>query len=140
MQKFSRWRAFIPLTKFSSLNLFYQVLPFFLLVGLFSCTNGKPGHMNLQNLHIGVTLTPIRKIKPAQDNQTTVYIQGKIQKHAPLLNQQAYQITDATGQIWVVTNQNNFRVGQEVVLKGKVKYKSIPLASQEFGEVYLEEQ
>ena len=80
MQKFSRWRAFIPLTKFSSLNLFYQVLPFFLLVGLFSCTNGKPGHMNLQNLHIGVTLTPIRKIKPAQDNQTTVYIQGKIQK------------------------------------------------------------
>lgn len=140
MQKFFQWRGFIQPTKLSSPSLFYQGLPFFLLVGLCSCANGKPGDMNLQNLRMGANVTPIRKIKPAQDHQTTVYIQGKIEKNAPLLSQQAYQIADATGQIWVVTNQNNLKVGQEVVLKGKVKYKSIPLGGQEFGEVYLEEE
>jgi uncharacterized protein YdeI (BOF family) len=96
--------------------------------------------LNLQNLRIGANVTPIKEITPAQDNQATVYIQGKIEQHAPFIKQQAYQIADSTGKIWVVTNQSNLKVGQDVVLKGKVKYKSIPLAGQEFGEVYLEEQ
>ncbi|MBC5796028.1 hypothetical protein H5968_12930 [Sphaerospermopsis sp. LEGE 00249] len=140
MQKFSQLRAVQQQIQRTSLKSFHQGLAFFLVVGLCSCANGKPGEMNLQNLRIGANVTPIQEIKPAQDNQATVYIQGKIEKYAPLLKQQAYQIADATGKIWVVTNQSNLKVGQEVVLKGKVKYKSIPLGGQEFGEVYLEEE
>ena len=140
MQKFSQLLAVQQQIQRTSLKSFHQVLAFFLVVGLCSCANGKSGEMNLQNLRIGANVTPIQEIKPAQDNQATVYIQGKIEKHAPLLKQQAYQIADASGKIWVVTNQSNLKVGQEVVLKGKVRYKSIPLAGQEFGEVYLEEE
>jgi uncharacterized protein YdeI (BOF family) len=140
MQKLSQLCAFKQQIQRTSLKFFDQGLAFFLLVGLCSCANGKPGEINLQNLRIGANVTPIREIKPAQDNQATVYIQGKIEKHATLLKQQAYQIADASGKIWVVTNQSNLNVGQEVVLKGKVRYKSIPLAGQEFGEVYLEEE
>ncbi|MBD2296143.1 hypothetical protein H6G06_22350 [Anabaena sphaerica FACHB-251] len=139
MQKFSHLLAFIQQTKLSSLRFFHQRLAFFLVVGLCSCANGKPGELNLQTLRIGANVTPIREIKPAQDNQASVYIQGKIEKHAPFIKQQAYQIADSTGKIWVVTNQSNLQVGQDVVLKGKVRYKSIPLAGQEYGEVYLEE-
>lgn len=140
MQKLSQLRAFRQQTSCTCHRILHQGLVFFLVVGLCSCANGKPGEINLQNLRMGANVTPIREIKPVQDDQPTVYIQGKIKKYAPLLKQQAYQIADATGQIWVVTNQNNLKVGQEVVLKGKVKYKSIPLGGQEFGEVYLEEQ
>jgi RPA family protein len=55
------------------------------------------------------------------------------------MKQWAYQISDPTGKIWVVTNQGNLQKGTQVVLKGKIRYQSIPIAGQDFGEVYLEE-
>ncbi|MGM3309270.1 hypothetical protein ACSQ6I_25385 [Anabaena sp. WFMT] len=141
MQKFSQSFAFRQQAKLTSMKSFYQGLTVFLVLGLCSCGNGKPGELNLNNLRIGANVTPIQAIKPAQDNRTTtVYIQGKVEKQAPLVKRQVYQIADSTGKIWVVTNQKNFQVGQDVVLKGKVKYKSIPLAGQEYGEIYLEEE
>jgi peptide subunit release factor RF-3 len=84
-------------------------------------------------------VTPIQKITP-QNKDTTVYIQGKVEKTAPLIQRKAYQINDSTGKIWVVTNQGNFQIGEQVVLKGNVQYQSIPLAGQEYGEIYLEEK
>lgn len=140
MQKFSHTLAFIPQTQRYSLRFFHQGLAFFVVVGLCSCTNGKPSELNLKHLRIGANVTQIGKIKPAQDGQTTVYIQGKVEKYAPFVKQKAYQIADATGKIWVVTDQSHLQVGQEVVLKGKVIYKSIPLAGQDYGEIYLEEE
>jgi hypothetical protein len=140
MQKFSHSLAFMKQTQLYSLRFFHQGLAFFLVVGLCSCGNGKPTELNLNNLRIGANVTPIREIKPVQDNKTTVYIQGKVEKQASLVKQRAYQIADSTGKIWVVTNQTNLQVGQDAVLKGKIRYKSIPLAGQEYGEVYLEEE
>ena len=67
-------------------------------------------------------------------------MQGKVEKIAPLIQKKAYQINDSTGKIWVITNQGNFQVGEEVVLKGNVQYKSVPLAGKEYGEIYLEEK
>lgn len=140
MQKLSHSLAFMKQAQLSSFRLFHQGLVLFLVMGLCSCGNGKPTELNLNNLRIGANVTPIREIKPVQDNKTTVYIQGKVEKQAPLVKQQAYQIADSTGKIWVVTNQTNLQVGQDAVFKGKIKYKSIPLAGQEYGEVYLEEE
>jgi hypothetical protein len=133
MQKFAQSVAFMRQTKNFSL-----VLTLFLVGGLCSC--GKSG-LNANNFRLGANVTPIREIKkPAQDNQAQVYIQGKVAKHAPLMKQRVYQIDDSTGKIWVVTNQTNLKEGQEVVFRAKVRYKSIPLAGKEFGEVYLEEE
>jgi hypothetical protein len=110
-----------------------------LITGLYACgQEGKFG-INLQNLTIGANVTPIQKITP-QNKDTTVYIQGKVEKTAPLIQRKAYQINDSTGKIWVVTNQGNFQIGEQVVLKGNVQYQSIPLAGQEYGEIYLEEK
>ena len=67
-------------------------------------------------------VTQIQKI--TQKNQdTTVYIQGKVEKIAPLIKKKAYEINDSTGKIWVITNQGNFSIGEQVVLKGNVQYK-----------------
>jgi hypothetical protein len=126
--------AFMQQRKIFTVGLFC-----ILITGLYACgQEGKSG-INLQNLTIGANVTPIQKITP-QNKDTTVYIQGKVEKTAPLIQRKAYQINDSTGKIWVVTNQGNFQIGEQVVLKGNVQYQSIPLAGQEYGEIYLEEK
>ncbi|WP_017653224.1 hypothetical protein [Fortiea contorta] len=116
-----------------------SVLTFLLIIGLCGCGGGSPSGWNAGSFRIGSNITPIRDIRPEQNNQDTVYIQGKVERQVPLLQRWAYQINDSTGKIWVVTNQTDLTAGKPVVIKGKVRYKSIPLASKEFGEVYLEE-
>ncbi|TAE54054.1 MAG: hypothetical protein EAZ76_14060 [Nostocales cyanobacterium] len=141
MLKLFQMFTFIQTLKNSSFRLFYQSLAIFLVLGLVSCgSNEEPGKLNLPAFRIGANVTKIADIKPADNTENTVYIQGKVEKIAPLVKQKAYLIADATGKIWVVTNQGNLQVGQDVVFKGKIKYKSIPLAGQEYGEVYLEEE
>jgi hypothetical protein len=115
-------------------------LSFFLIGGLCSCGNLTSPSLSGNGLKIGTNVTPIGKIKPKQDNQAIVYIQGQVEKQAPMIKQWAYQINDSTGKIWVVTNQKNLGEGSQVVIKGKVRYRSIPLAGKELGEVYLEEE
>jgi hypothetical protein len=122
-------------------KLFFRLgLAFSLLAGISGCGQLPTSNWNFSNLQISSNVTPIRDIKPEQDNQATVYVQGKVERQVPLLQRWAYQINDSTGKIWVVTNQADLVAGQEVVIKGKVRYKSIPLAGQEFGEIYVEEK
>jgi hypothetical protein len=145
MGKFAQPVAFIQQAINSSLVLFWMLrfvnsrlaLTFLLVAGLCGCGNSGS---STGKLGLGANVTPIREIKPRPDNQTTVYIQGRVSQEAPLIKQRVYQIDDTTGKIWVVTNQTNIQQGQQVVFKGKVRYRSIPLAGKEFGEVYLEEE
>ncbi|WP_258003845.1 hypothetical protein [Fischerella thermalis] len=85
-------------------------------------------------------MTPIRELRSQPDSNTTVYIQGKVEKIAPLLKRRAYLVRDETGKIWAITNQTNLRVGDQVVIKGQIRYRSIPIANREYGEVYIEEK
>ncbi|MBE9252048.1 hypothetical protein IQ226_23720 [Dolichospermum sp. LEGE 00240] len=134
MQKFVQFIALMPPAK-----IFTVGLSFSLVTGLYACGKGVNSGINLKNFNIGTNVAQIQKItKKNQD--TTIYIQGKVEKYAPLIKKKAYQINDSTGKIWVITNQGNFQVGEQVVLKGNVQYQSVPLAGKEYGEVYLEEK
>ncbi|RCJ42747.1 hypothetical protein A6770_07675 [Nostoc minutum NIES-26] len=115
-------------------------LTLFVMGGLCSCGSLKMPGLKASNFSFGSNVTPIREIKPEQDKKATVYIQGKVEKRVPLVKKWVYQINDSTDKIWVVTNQSNLKQGMQVVIKGKIRYQSIPLANQEFGEVYLEEE
>ncbi len=147
-QKFAQLVAFMEKTRNSSLAflsgrsivLYPVALAFFLVAGLSSCGNLASSGLSGTGLKFGANVTPIREIQAQQKNQATVYIQGKVEKQAPLMKQWAYQIDDTTGKIWVVTNQKNLPEGSQVVFKGKVRYRSIPLAGKELGEIYLEEE
>jgi hypothetical protein len=110
-----------------------------LVFGLASCSSLPIPSLKAGSLNIGSNVTQIAEIKPDTDEQTTVYIQGKVERQVPLLERWAYQINDSTGKIWVISRQSDLNEGDHVVFKGKVRYKSIPLADQEFGEVYIEE-
>ncbi|BAY71182.1 hypothetical protein ACN23B_01060 [Anabaena sp. FACHB-709] len=115
-------------------------LMFPLLIGVFSCASVNVSEWKDGNISFGRNITPIRNIKSTQDQQAKVYIQGQVEKQVPLLQRWVYKINDSTGTIWVLTKQNNLKPGESVVFKGKVQYKSIPIAGEEFGELYLVEE
>ncbi|MCT7974086.1 hypothetical protein [Laspinema olomoucense] len=115
-------RALNQTVKFCSLSL--------MIAGLGGCTN---------LVKSGVGVTDIEQIHSDWQKQDTVYLKGIVENRAPFLQSGAYQLQDATGSIWVMTDSPLPNVGDEMVMKGQVTYQSIPIAGQELGEVYLKE-
>jgi hypothetical protein len=71
---------------------------------------------------------------------STVYLKGTVGDRAPLLDGQLYQLQDQTGKIWVLSPETQLRTGEQVLIKGQVRYQSIPIAGKERGDVYIEQQ
>lgn len=69
----------------------------------------------------------------------TVYLTGEVVHLAPLLDRTAYQLQDNTGTAWIVTATEPPQRGQQIYLKGKVEYQSLPFAQQELGSFYAVE-
>ncbi|MCT7949106.1 hypothetical protein NG798_04845 [Ancylothrix sp. C2] len=84
-------------------------------------------------------VTNIADIRQNRSNYSTIYLKGRVENQAPFLGTGAYQVRDETGSIWVFTTQSLPNKGDEILLKGEVQYKSIPLAGQDLGEVYIDE-
>lgn len=120
----------------------FNILPFyfFCLAGLVSCGSLSEASINSFNRNFGSNVTSIRDIKLEQDNAATVYLQGKVIRQAPLIDWRVYQLQDASGTIWVLTNKTEIQPGDQVLIQGKVHYQSIPIAGKDLGEVYIEEQ
>ena len=112
---------------------------FFFLGGLLSCGLPQSG-MNAINFRPGVNVTNIRDIKLDREKEAIVYLQGKVVKQVPLLERQVYQLQDITGTVWVLTNQADLRLKDKVLIKGNIRYQSIPQAGKDFGEVFVLEQ
>jgi hypothetical protein len=98
-------------------------------------------------LALGLTsCSGISTVKDIQNNphrnwfNSTVYLRGQVSDRVPLLDAQVYQLQDATGKIWVLTDQTTPKQGDAVYIKGTVKFESMPLEGQEFGEAYIQEQ
>jgi hypothetical protein len=70
----------------------------------------------------------------------TVRLQGTVGDRAPLIDAQIYQLRDATGTIWVLTQRQDVRSGAEVQITGQVHFQDIRLEGQDFGEPYIQEQ
>ncbi|HEY9809449.1 MAG TPA: hypothetical protein V6D13_08905 [Halomicronema sp.] len=101
-----------------------------MLGGILGC--GNLAQINMQ-------VTNIADIRQNHTKYSTIYLKGKVENQAPFLGTGAYQVRDETGSIWVFTTQVLPTKGDEILLKGEVQYKSIPLAGQDLGEVYIDE-
>lgn len=119
---------------------FYLAPFYFFLVGGLFCVSLV--HFGLSSIDFisGTNVINIRDINPKQDNDATVYLQGKVAHRVPLLDWQMYQLQDASGKIWVLTEQKDLQLADKVLIKGNIRYQSIPLAGKDFGEVYVQEQ
>ena len=69
----------------------------------------------------------------------TINLKGKVTHIAPFVTNAAYQLEDHTGKVWVVTEQNFPQLGQQINIKGKIEYQSLPFAEQELGDLYIVE-
>ncbi|MBW4637362.1 MAG: DNA-binding protein [Gloeocapsa sp. UFS-A4-WI-NPMV-4B04] len=119
----------------------FYVLPFyFFIVGGLVCVSLVKFGVSSIDFMYGTNITNISDIKPQQDNNATVYLQGKVAHHVPLLGWQMYQLQDPSGKIWVLTDQKDLQLNDKVLIKGNVHYQSIPLAGKDFGEAYVRQQ
>jgi len=110
-----------------------------LILGLVSCSQVPPAGLSTLSLGSG-QVTKIRVLQERQPAEKVVYLQGQVSRQVPLVNQQAYELKDSTGSIWVVTQENAPNAGKAVTIKGKVRYQSIPVGTKDLGEIYIEEQ
>lgn len=112
-------------------------LSLILTSGLLSC-----GSLPMSQLNLGVNVASIGDIQQKRQVDAEVYLRGKVENRAPFVGNAAYQLQDGTGSIWILTKQSLPQRGDEVLLKGQVRYKSITiknLAGRDLGEVYIEE-
>jgi hypothetical protein len=70
----------------------------------------------------------------------TVRLQGIVGDRAPLIDAQVYQLRDATGTIWVLTQRQDVQTGTKVRVKGQVRFQDIQVEGQDLGEPYIQEQ
>lgn len=68
-----------------------------------------------------------------------VYLEGTVSDRVPLIDAQVYQLQDSTGAIWVLTDDLSLASGEQVRIRGKVRYAEFS-SEQPQGEFYIEEQ
>jgi cytochrome c-type biogenesis protein CcmE len=84
--------------------------------------------------------TPVAIAKIAQKQiGAKVYLQGKVLKQAPFLGSGAYQLQDATGSVWIVTNHSLPQPGEQILIQGEIQADKIFIAQQVLSEIYIVE-
>ncbi|MGF1568110.1 MAG: hypothetical protein ACFCVD_08555 [Nodosilinea sp.] len=85
-------------------------------------------------------LDPVTPVAEAgQNSPQTVVLAGQVSQQLPLVGQGLYQLTDASGSIWVLTPDPPPPVGEPVTLRATLQYESILIQGQNIGEYYAEE-
>lgn len=113
-------------------------------IGLFlggsGCANTAKPDVNLTSLAAPSAVTDIVKLREQQFLNTTIFLKGKVGTRVPLLGGQVYELQDDTGTVWVLTQEKPPNPGDKVVIKGQVRFQSIPLDGKEQGSLYIEQQ
>lgn len=97
------------------------------------------------SLLIGLTSCGVTSVRSVHDHpqrhwfNANVELKGQVVDRVPLLGAEVYQLQDETGKIWVLTKDANLKSGERLLVKGKVRFESAPIAGQELGEAYIEE-
>lgn len=86
-----------------------------------------------------VPTTEIARLQKPAAQDSLVYVRGRVGDRVPLAEGAVYELQDSTGKIWVLTKGEAPQNGQEVVVQGTLRFKSIVLNDQEQGSLYLEQ-
>ena len=95
----------------------------FSLLSLFGCQAGNITVEEIADKRVGKTVSLV----------------GKVVHVAPFLDNSAYQLEDSTGKIWVVTTEAPPSLDEQIEVKGKIQYQSLPFDDRELGDFYLVE-
>ena len=99
---------------------------------------GTPG-VSLPKVLPKATVT-VESLRQPQQVEQLIPLAGSVMQRLAILNGWLYQVDDGTGQVWVLTQQTAPELGQEVYLKGVLRYEAIVINQADLGDYYLEEQ
>ncbi|PSB28457.1 hypothetical protein [Stenomitos frigidus] len=109
------------------------------IIGCAPLSGSKPDSV-MQPVGFAIDASTIATVKQTSQMNAIVQIKGRVSNRAPLLGKTAYELQDPTGSIWVLTTDPIPTIGDEIVLKGKLLYRSIQLNGKEQGSLYIEQQ
>jgi len=128
----------IGYTTMSRLIIVKVVVVLGAVFGMVGCApTSEPSRLRLSMLSVTGQLRSVEQIARPSQVGKTVYVQGTVGDRIPLVNGLVYQVTDNTGTLWVVSNDNELDAGTQIVLRGKVAYEATPEFGDHIGEIYL---
>ncbi|MBM0743662.1 hypothetical protein JOY44_18915 [Phormidium sp. CLA17] len=114
-----------------------------LLITLVSCggqaASESSGTISTSGI-VSPKTTSIQEVQKTADRNSVVTVKGVVGDRVPILDGTVYEVQDATGKIWILTKKQPPAPGQEAVITGNIRFKSIPLNGQEQGSVYVEQE
>lgn len=126
-------------------NLTWRIGGVSVAIALIGCSNMRVTAEALPSLglhrriaQIGGHVTPLGNIDQQSPN-STVYVEGVVQEHIPLVHGGLYQLGDDSGQSWVLTPQTPPALGTRIRLEGRIQYEPILVAGADQGEHYIQE-
>ncbi|MDX2240208.1 MAG: hypothetical protein NW224_05950 [Leptolyngbyaceae cyanobacterium bins.302] len=84
--------------------------------------------------------TAIANLQDSAAKNSSFHVKGTVGAIVPLLEGTVYELQDASGKIWILTQQPAPKTGEDVVVKGTVRYKPISINGKEQGSIYLEQE
>ncbi|MEO0869930.1 MAG: hypothetical protein AAFY17_16140 [Cyanobacteria bacterium J06642_11] len=82
----------------------------------------------------------IESLRQPQRVERSVTLTGSVTERLTIVNGWLYQVEDGTGQVWVSTQQPAPAIGNQVRIKGVLRYRPIEISGADLGDYYLEEQ
>ncbi|MBW4472960.1 MAG: hypothetical protein KME45_21670 [Stenomitos rutilans HA7619-LM2] len=113
-----------------------------LMMGLTGCVSfgEAQGSGGIQPVEFAIATNTIATLKQTPHVNAIVKVKGQVGQRVPLLGKTAYELSDATGSLWVIATDAIPNLGDGVVVEGKLLYQTIQLNGREQGSVYLEQQ
>jgi hypothetical protein len=110
-----------------------------IMVGLVGC--GSPATSSPdRSSQPAIATISIESVHKTAPKASLVALKGIVGDRAPLLGATVYELQDNTGKIWILTQKTAPEKGQEVVVTGTLRFRSIPINGQEQGSAYVEQE
>ncbi|HEY9618023.1 MAG TPA: hypothetical protein V6C64_14350 [Microcoleaceae cyanobacterium] len=134
------FQALAPAIGPSRIHIGLQLSLLCLLIGSVGCqsSNGSSDASLLPKF--AANTVSVRELSSLAKTSTIVYLKGKVNNRAPLLDSTVYELKDDTGSIWVLAKTAIPNPGDEVTIKGVLRYQTIQWAQQEQNAPYIEQQ
>ncbi|MGI0485648.1 hypothetical protein ACN4EK_09450 [Pantanalinema rosaneae CENA516] len=128
--------AIVPFRSLISLRLAFVGL----LIGCMGCQPIASSSDSALLPKFTANTVSIRELSRPTQASPTVYLKGTVKNRAPLLDGTVYELTDDTGSIWVLAKTAIPDAGEEVTIKGVLRYQTIQWEQREQNELYIEQQ
>ena len=81
----------------------------------------------------------IESLRRPERVERSLPLRGSVVQRLAVVDGWLYQLDDGTGQLWVITQQAAPAIGEQVYVKGVLRYEAIVINGADLGDYYLEE-